>query len=203
MIIIIIGPPGSGKGTVSERLAKEFGFFHLSPGELLREEVKKATIIGKEIQRYIEKGQLVPTHFVAEMLKLELKGKKKVVLDGFPRSLEQAESIQEIKIDRVINLDVSEKQVIERFAGRRICSKGTHGYHLQYLPPKKPGVCDEDGTLLVQRQDDKPEVIKQRFNVYHQESRPVLKYYQKKVQNVDAGKSPDEVYEQVKKILRL
>lgn len=204
MKLIIMGPPGSGKGTVSERLEKDYGLAHVSPGELLREEVNKGTTIGKEIKKYIEAGKLVPDKFVVEMVKLEVKDKDKYILDGFPRSLDQAEAMEELKIDGVIYLDVSEEEVIKRFAERRVCEQGTHGYHLHYLPPRKKGICDVDGTKLVQRKDDTPPVIKQRFKVFHEQTEAVRKYFEKKklLVRVDASQEPEKVYKKVYNLVR-
>ena len=203
MKIIIMGPPGSGKGTVSEKLEKDLGLLHVSPGELLREEVTKGTTIGQEIKRFIESGELVPDRFVVEMVKLEVKGKDNYILDGFPRSLDQAKSIEELKIDKVIYLDVSEEEVIKRFAGRRVCEQGAHGYHIDYLKPKKEGICDVDGSKLVQRKDDNPVVIKQRFKVFHEQTEAAKKFYDKKkiLIKVDASKEPEMVYSLVKKVV--
>lgn len=204
MKIILLGPPGSGKGTVSEQLIKDFNLYHISAGELLREEVNKQTTIGKDIQKYIEKGRLVPNHLVVEMVKLEAAGKKNYILDGFPRSVEQAAAINNLKIDLVIYLEIAEKAVIERLSWRRICQRGDHGYHLKYLPPKKQGICDIDGTKLIQRADDNPTVIKERFKVYNKETKRVIEYYKKKgiLVTVDATPAPENVYEMVKKIAK-
>lgn len=203
MKIILLGPPGSGKGTVSERLAKEYNLFHISPGELLREEVNKKTAIGTEISKYINKGKLVPDKFVAEMVRLEVKNKKDYILDGFPRSLGQAEQIKDLGINKVILLDVAEEDVIERLSGRRVCAKGEHNFHLKYLPPKKKGFCDFDGTKLIQRKDDRPNVIKQRFKIYRRETEPVVKYFKRKgiLRTINAAQQPDEVYAEVKKVM--
>ncbi|MEK6969320.1 MAG: adenylate kinase [Nanoarchaeota archaeon] len=204
MKIILLGPPGSGKGTVSEKLEKDFNFAHVSAGELLREEVKKGTTLGKDIQKIIEKGNLVPDNLVTELIKLEVTGKKSFILDGFPRTLKQAEATAELNINLVIYLEVPEEIVIERFSGRRVCSTGEHGYHLKYLPPKKEGVCDHDGTKLVQRKDDRPEVIKERFKIYHKETQPLIDYYKQKgiLKTVDASPNPEKVYAAVKKVVQ-
>lgn len=204
MKLILLGPPGSGKGTVAAQLGKEFKLFSLSAGELLREEVTKNTMLGREIKKYMETGNLVPDKFVTEMVKLEVKTKKNYILDGFPRSVNQAKAIEDLKINKVIYLDVPEKIVVERLSGRRICTHGNHTYHIKYLPPQKNGICDHDQTKLVQRRDDAPNVVRKRFKVYDQETQPVIKYYQHKklVHKVDASASPQNVYAAVKKILR-
>ena len=199
-----MGPPGAGKGTVSECLVKEFHFLHVSPGELLREEIRKGTTIGKEIQKYTEKGSLVPDNFVVEMVKLEVKGKDNFILDGFPRTLRQAEETAELEIDLVINLEVPENVVVERFAGRRDCPKCGASYHLIYIPPKKSGICDQCGTALIQRKDDVPEVIKERFHVYNKDTQPLINHYKKKklLQIVDASQPPEKVCADAKKVIQ-
>ncbi len=204
MKIILLGPPGSGKGTVSEKLEKDFNLLHVSAGELLREEVKKGTPIGKDIQKIIEKGNLVPDNLVIELIKLEVAGKKSFILDGFPRTLKQAEATADLNIDLVIYLEVPEEIVIERFSGRRVCSTGEHGYHLKYLRPKKEGICDVDGSALVQRKDDRPEIIQERFKIYHKETQPLINYYKQKgiLKTIDGSPAPDKVYAVVKKTVR-
>ncbi len=204
MKLIILGPPGSGKGTIAERLEKEFRWKHISAGELLREEVAKGTTIGRDIQKVLEKGRLVPNELVNDIVRLEIQGRKHYILDGFPRSIEQAKHIQDIKIDLALYVDVPEKEVIARLAGRRICARGRHSYHLQYLPPKKPGICDYDPSRLIRRKDDRPATIKKRFVVYRKETEPVIRYYRRKgvLQRIDGRGSPEEVYRDVKRILK-
>lgn len=203
MKLILLGPPGSGKGTVAGKLAKDFNLHHVSAGELLREEISKKTTIGEEIKKYVDKGQLVPTHFVEEMIKLEVRDEKDYILDGFPRSLEQAQNIEDLNIDIVIYLEVPEDAVIERFAGRRVCEKENHGYHIKFVPPKKEGICDIDGSKLIRRKDDNPEVVRDRFKVYHKETQPLIDYYKKKgiLKTVDGAPKPEIVYDSVKKVL--
>jgi len=200
MKLILMGPPASGKGTVSEKLEKDFDFLHVSAGELLREEVAKGTTIGKEIDEIMKKGDLVPSKLIAEMVKLTVKDEEGYILDGFPRSLEQAEYIEDLEIDAAIYLEVPEDVVIERFAGRRMCQKCNHGYHLKYLPPKEEGICDKDGSELIQREDDKPETVKKRFQVYHENTQPLIEFYKNKGKliTVDGAPAPDVVYASVK-----
>jgi|SRR3989338_2070894 len=203
MKLILLGPPGSGKGTISERLEKDYKLYHLSAGALLREEVAKSTTIGKDIKAYIERGELVPDSFVVQLVKLDAKSKPNYILDGFPRTLTQATEIEDLNIDIVLLLDVSEDIVLERFAGRRVCQSGEHGYHLTHLPPKVTGICDVDKTSLIQRKDDNPQVIKKRFQIYHKDTALLINYYQKKklLHKIPANGTPDEVYQNVKKII--
>jgi len=203
MKIIMLGPPGSGKGTVSEKLEKDFNLFHLSPGELLREEVKKDTTIGKDIKKYMENGDLVPDQFVVEMVKLEINDKDDYILDGFPRSVGQAKTIDDFGIDMVIFLDVPEDQVVERLSGRRMCPKCGAGFHTKYIPPKEEGKCDNcDGNLL-QRKDDEPEAVKERFRVYHEKTQPLIDFFREKgiLKEIDGAPLPAEVYANVKKVV--
>ncbi len=205
MKLIVLGPPGSGKGTISERLEKEFGFLHVSAGELLRKEAKKNTAQGRETKKTIEAGKLVPNQLIVGMVKEAVKNKKKYLLDGFPRALEQAQAIEDLKIDLVLYLEIPQELVIERFAGRLVCLEGHHSYHIKHLPPKKAGICDIDGSQLIQRADDNPTVIKERFKIFHRETEPVINYYRKKqiLKTVDGSGLPDGVYERVKKVLEL
>ncbi|MEK6937930.1 MAG: nucleoside monophosphate kinase [Nanoarchaeota archaeon] len=204
MRLILLGAPGSGKGTISEVLVDKLHLFHISPGELLREEVRKQTTIGKEIAKYIEKGELVPNKFVVEMVKLEIGKRKDFVLDGFPRSVEQAKEIKDLKIDAVISLEVPEKVVIERFSGRRTCPKCNAGYHIKYIPPKKEGICDKCGERLIQRKDDAPQTVKERFKVYHKETAPLVEYYRKRrlLHQIDASSVPEEVSATVLELIK-
>lgn len=203
MKIILLGPPGSGKGTVAEKIEKEFQLKHISAGALLREEISKGTAIGKKIKKTVESGELVPDELVTQLVKQEIKNRKDYLLDGFPRTVNQARAIEDLRIPMVIYLDIAEKEVVTRLSGRRECSTGEHNYHIRFLPPKKAGVCDVDGTKLIQRKDDDPEVIQERFRVYDTQTRPVADYYRKKglVKVVDAAQKPEKVYEDVRKII--
>ena len=199
MKLVILGPPGSGKGTVSERLAKDFHLLHISVGDLLRKEAKKKTSLGKKISSYIDKGNLVPQQMAADIAKKAIGKKKDFMFDGFPRSIDQAKLIEDLDIDAVIYLDVPEKEVVKRLSGRLLDPVTGKTYHEQYLPPPKNIM-----KRLVQRKDDKPAVIKERFKVYHSETEPVIKFYQKKgiLAKVDGKGKPEEVYRRVKNILK-
>lgn len=204
MKIIFLGPPASGKGTVSEKLETDFQLEHISAGALLREEVKKGTTIGNNIKDVIEKGNLVPDQLVTEIIKLDVNKKKNYILDGFPRTIKQAEAIENLDIDLVIYLEVPKDVIVERFAGRRVCTQGNHGYHLKYLPPKMKGVCDIDGSPLILRKDDTPEVVKDRFKIYYKLTKPLIDYYKQKgvLVTVNGAPAPNVVYESVKKVIQ-
>lgn len=208
MKLIILGPPGSGKGTIAEKLEKGFKFQHISAGELLREEVRQDTPIGRDIKPILERGELVSNQLVSAIVKLEAQraqNKNHYLLDGFPRALEQAKGIGELKIDKVLYLDVPLQAVVERLSGRRVCRQGIHNYHVKYIPPKKPGICDVDKSPLVRRKDDSPASVKRRFQVFKRQTVPVIRYYKKKriLITVDARGDPESVYRLVKKALRL
>lgn len=199
MKLVILGPPGSGKGTVSERLAKEFHLLHVSVGDLLRKEAKKKTSLAKEIRSYMDKGNLVPHQLAVDIAKKAIGTRKNFMFDGFPRSIDQAKLIEDLKIDLVIYLDVPEKEVVKRLSGRLLDPVTGKTYHLQYLPPPKNIV-----KRLIQRKDDNPSAIRQRFKVYHRETEPVIKYYQKKgiLARIDGTGNPKGVYERVRKVVK-
>lgn len=203
MKLIILGPPGSGKGTIAEKLVKEFHLYHLSPGQLLREEIQKGTTIGKAIRKDVEQGRLAPSKFVVEIIKVGLWGKKDYLLDGFPRSVDQAEAIEDLNIKTVLYLGLSESAAVQRLAGRRVCQDGQHSYHLSLLPPKQEGICDIDGSKLITRKDDQPKIIRERFQQFERVTRHVVEYYRKKniLKTINADQSPEKVYADVKKAL--
>lgn len=189
MRIILLGPPGAGKGTQAKVLAKRLNLVHISTGDLLRQNVSKNTALGKEAQGFMNKGALVPDELVTSMLSERFNQadvKPGFILDGYPRTLKQAESLdvllkeKQVKIDKVFYLDTSEKVVIQRLSGRLVCSKCSANFHKTNMPPKKDMVCDACGASLYQRVDDKEETIKKRLEVYKLESSPLIEYYQSK-----------------------
>ena len=200
MRIVMLGPPGSGKGTVSERLAEEFDLLHISVGALLRQEAKGKTSLGKEISRSVEKGELVSHELVVKIARKAIGKSEHFILDGFPRSLDQARAIEDLKIGLALYLDVPEKEVVKRLSGRRLDPVTGKTYQLDYLPPPKDIL-----ERLVQRKDDLPAVIKELFKVNREENEPGIGYYQKEkiLATINGTGSPDEVYERVKKVVRL
>jgi adenylate kinase len=203
MKLILLGPPGSGKGTVSESLCREFNLLHVSAGELLRAEVEKKSNIGSQVKDIMEAGDNVPDDIVIELMKAAVKGKKQYIFDGFPRTIYQAKRIVDLAIPLAVYLDVPEKVVVERFSGRRMCEKNNHGFHIKFIPPKKKGICDYDGSKLLKRKDDNPKVIKERIAVYHTRTTRVIEYLKKKgiIKTVNGSQSPEKVYADVKKVV--
>jgi adenylate kinase len=196
MLVIFLGPPGAGKGTQAQRLVAEKGFMHISTGDLLREAVKNRTPLGLKAKEYMERGELVPDDLIVALIKEKLPKEGNVILDGFPRTIAQAEALDKMleelgkKVDAVVLFEVPDEVVIERLSGRRIDPKTGKVYHVKYNPPP-------EGVEVIQREDDKPEVIKKRLEVYRKQTAPLIDYYKEKgnLLVVDATKSPDEVYE--------
>jgi adenylate kinase len=203
MRIVLLGAPGAGKGTHCKRIVERYSVLHLSSGDILRRERAEGTELGKKAQGYMDAGALVPDDLIVKMMSQAVKaaGKAGYVLDGFPRTVNQAETLDKSLaengsgIDVVINLAVSDNVVVERITGRRSCPKCGAVYHVKNMPPKKPDVCDNDGTKLVQRPDDTADVVKNRLATYYQQTKPVVDYYKAKrtVNDVDADGDADRV----------
>ena len=181
MKAIIFGPPGSGKGTYASRLQDKLGVDVVAMGDIFREIMKESTPLGKKVKSFVEKGLLVPDEVVIEVLKQRLakaSTKTGFILDGFPRTIEQAKSLDDIaKIDVVIQLTVPDSIIIERLSTRRICKNCGEVYNIRYLKPKIEGVCDKCGEELYQRSDDTADVIRDRIHVYERQTQPILKHY--------------------------
>lgn len=183
-ILILLGPPGSGKGTQAKQLSKDLHYTHLSTGDLLRNESKKATPLGKKIRAFIDDGELVPDENIINILLesiRETNNLEGVILDGFPRTLAQAHLLYKkcgIKNTIVFCLDLEDATIIKRIIQRRVCEQCGHLYHLEFHPPKKPGRCDICNGKLEQRLDDNELIIKKRLHVYHKEMPPILEFYE-------------------------
>lgn len=212
MNILIMGPAGAGKGTMSDRIIENYDIPHISTGDMLRENVKNNTKLGQEAKSYMDSGHLVPDVVINAMVEKRIQeddAKKGYLLDGYPRTLVQAEAFEEIanrigrSIDIVIALDVEFDALAKRITGRRICPNCKEIYHIDSKPTKVSGICDKCGTAVVQRSDDTVEQLKIRMDEYEKSTKPVIDYYESKglVEHIDASKTPDEVYDQVKKAL--
>jgi len=201
MRIVLLGAPGAGKGTQCKNIVTRYGLLHLSSGDILRQERAAGTELGKKAQGYMDSGALVPDEIIIEMMAkaIEQAPASGFVLDGFPRTLNQAveldRALAELKIDAVLNLEIDDRVVATRMTGRRSCPQCGAVYHIDNLKPKTEGVCDNDGTELVQRADDNPEVVANRLETYHRQTKPLVNYYKNNgmVYDFDAGKDIDEV----------
>ncbi|HLC67203.1 MAG TPA: adenylate kinase, partial [Candidatus Nanoarchaeia archaeon] len=179
--IIFLGPPGAGKGTIASMLSHELGIPQVSTGDLFRSAVAKETALGKKAKGYMDRGELVPDQVTIDLLKecmQEPKCKQGFILDGFPRTVIQADAlaVSGIDIDRVVSFTVPEQELLQRLVGRMTCRKCGAIYHVSNLPPKIPGKCDRDGGELYQREDQKPEAIKKRLQVYKEQTAPLITY---------------------------
>lgn len=201
MNIILLGPPGVGKGTIASKLSKKMRVPHIATGDMLRENVAKKTELGEKAENYMDRGLLVPDELVIEMIKERLKRKdckKGFILDGFPRTINQADEISNAaKVDKVINLQASDDIIVKRLSRRRVCSQCGFIYHLDFIKPNREGFCDNCSGTLYQREDDKPETVKKRLKVYEKQTEPLIKYYQDKdiLVDVDGSGTPEEVFE--------
>lgn len=205
-IIVLLGPPGSGKGTQAKRLSNELGLVHISTGDILREAVKSGTALGKQAKEYMERGELVPDDLVIAIVDEKIREMKDsdVILDGFPRTITQAEKLEAISpVDVVINLNVDDNHVIERLTKRRTCRNCGAIFHLIFNPPKKEGVCDYCGGELYQREDDREETVRERLRVYRENTLPLIDYYRKKgkLVEIDGSGKIDDVYAEIRKAL--
>ena len=204
--IILIGAPGSGKGTQAKKMKDQLGYAHISTGDLLRAAVKQGSELGKKAQGYMDAGQLVPDDLVIDLLREALEtpsAKGGFILDGFPRTLPQAEALDAaVTIDKVVDLQVSFDLIEERITGRRMSPSG-HVYHVKYNPPKIEGVCDVTGEKLYQRSDDTPEAVRARLEKFEQETRPVIGRYRElgKVVEVDGVGDPNEIFARILAVL--
>jgi adenylate kinase len=185
--LILLGPPGAGKGTQAERLREDFGLPHISTGDILRAQVADGTELGKQAQRYMDAGELVPDDVIVKMIGERINAgdaRDGFLLDGFPRNRTQADALAEAlegldrRLSAALLIDVPDDELVRRLAGRRVCVKNpSHIYHIEFDPPKHQDVCDQDGSRLIQRDDDKEETIRKRLDVYHEQTEPLIDYY--------------------------
>ncbi len=208
----MLGAPGAGKGTQAKLIAEKYGIPHISTGDIFRANIKEGTQLGKEAKEYMDKGQLVPDELTVRIL-LDRVGKEDCkngyVLDGFPRTIPQAQVLDnEVaklgdKIDYAIDVEVPDENIIRRMGGRRACLKCGATYHIEHVPPKKEGICDTCGSELVLRDDDKPETVKSRLEVYHKQTQPLIDHYSKQniLRTVDGTKDMHEVFANIEKLL--
>jgi len=203
--LILFGPPGAGKGTQAERLRKDFELPYIATGDMLRANVKEQTELGKQAKAYMDAGDLVPDELILAMAADRLNeddAQDGFILDGFPRTLEQAQALDTQlsdmgrRVTAALLIDVPDEEVIRRLSGRRMCVKSGHSYHVEFDPPKHEGVCDQDGSRLIQRDDDKEETIRRRLQVYHSQTEPLIAHYdaQGLLRRFDGTREPDEVH---------
>lgn len=203
MKLLIIGPQASGKGTQAQFIAKKLSIPHLSSGDMLREEKKSDSPLGKEIATMIDQGIFVPNEMIWKMIEKHLKEHPEGwILDGFPRRQQQADILdKEYRLDKVILLDVPDKVCLERISGRRVCPKCGKNYHIKYNPPKEEGICDRDGHKLRQRADDHEAAVKKRLATYHEKTKPLATHYKDILVHIDGNRGIEEVWEDLQKRL--
>ena len=210
--LILLGPPGAGKGTQAEKLKDDFGLPYIGTGELLRKHKDEDTELGREAARYMDNGDLVPDELVIRMIldEIEEKGADGFLLDGYPRSVEQADALTAAleengrSLTAALLIDVDDETVIQRLSGRRQCRNG-HLYHVIFDPPKNDGFCDQDGTRLVQREDDKPATVKRRLATYHSKTAPLIDYYEERglLRRFDGTRDAKEVHNRIRATLAM
>jgi adenylate kinase len=210
--LVLIGPPGAGKGTQAERLIDDFDLPYYATGDILRAAVKEGTELGTKAKEYMDRGELVPDQLITDVVLEKLDAPEAAdgfILDGFPRTIPQAEALarglgsRHRRLTAALLLDAGDEEVIRRLSGRRICSKNSHLYHVEFDPPKNEGVCDQDGSKLIQRDDDKPDTIQRRLDVYHSETKPLIQHYEEQgiLRRFDAARPPGEVHDHIRATL--
>ncbi|MEM4397483.1 MAG: adenylate kinase [Candidatus Woesearchaeota archaeon] len=206
MNIIFLGAPGTGKGTQARLLSEELKIPHISTGDIFRENIKNQTELGKKASEFINKGLLVPDEITNEMIKERLKKedcKNGFILDGYPRTIAQADFLKKItRIDKIINFELDDDEIIKRISGRRTCLNCNSVYNIYSAKPKKENICDKCGFELKQRDDEKPEVVKKRLEVYREQTKPLLNYYGKNIINVSAKEIIENIFNNLKLIFK-
>jgi len=207
--LILLGPPGAGKGTQAERLTDDFNLPYIATGEILRQAVRDETELGRKAKAFMDAGELVPDDIITGVI-LQALGRSEAqdgfLLDGFPRTVQQADALEQglADVDReltaAILIEAPDEEVIRRLSGRRVSVKTGRVYHLEFDPPKHEGRCDVDGSRLVQREDDRPETIVNRLKVYHEQTKPLVQYYEDRglLRRFDGTRSPTEVHDHIR-----
>jgi adenylate kinase len=207
--LILLGPPGAGKGTQAERLGADFALAHISTGDMLRAQLAQGTELGQQAETYMNAGELVPDEVILGMIGQrigEQDAREGFLLDGFPRNTSQADALAATLADSgqrltaVLLIDVPDEVLVRRLAGRRVCLKNGHVYHVELDPPKREGVCDQDGSRLIQRDDDMQETIRRRLEVYARQTAPLIDYYENAglLRRFDGQRNPDEVHAHIR-----
>ena len=211
--LILLGPPGAGKGTQAERLREDFGLPHISAGDMLREQVAAGTGLGRKAKGYMDAGELVPDEVIIGMIIDRVGGEDArdgFLLDGFPRNEQQADALGQAlkglgrRLTAALLVEVPDEEVVRRLAGRRVCVKNpSHIYHVEFDPSKHEGVCDQDGARLIQREDDAEETIRRRLEVYHRQTAPLVGYYERLglLRRFDGSRSAEEVHAHIRAVL--
>jgi adenylate kinase len=209
--LVFLGPPGAGKGTQASRVAEQFGLEHASTGSIFREAVAQGSPLGGEVKAYLDAGKLVPDELTSRVVReMVLERLDSYIMDGYPRTLAQAEALDEMlkgrgeDLDAVLSFELDEKTAIERLTGRLTCKKCGENYHKVFMPPKKEGVCDECGGQLIVRSDSTPEAVRERMAQYDEKTQPLAAYYEKRglLRTVDASEPPDNVTQATRGLLR-
>jgi adenylate kinase len=212
MKVIMLGAPGAGKGTQAKKLAAKYGIPHISTGDIFRANIKNGTELGAKAKVYMDQGLLVPDELVVDLVVDRFKNpdcEKGYVLDGFPRTIPQAKALDEAlaqngdSVEYAVDVDVPDSLIITRMGGRRACVNCGGTYHVVNIPPKKEGICDLCGGELILREDDKPETVQKRLNVYHEQTQPLIDYYRGKgiLKSVDGTKNMDVVFDEIVQIV--
>ena len=207
--LVFLGPPGAGKGTQAKMLSQKLGLLHISTGDILRSAVEKRTPLGVKAKEYMERGELVPDDLIIALIEEVLPQQGGFVLDGFPRTVAQAKALDRLldskgmSLSAVILFDVPDDTVVERLSGRRICPRCGAVYHVRYNPPREDEICDRCGAKLIQREDDREEVIRKRLSVYREQTAPLVEYYSERdiLVKLDASRPIEEIHRRLLEIL--
>jgi adenylate kinase len=210
--LVLLGPPGSGKGTQGERLQEDLRLPYYATGDILRAAVRDETELGRTAKEYMDRGDLVPDEVIVDVIAERIDSSEALdgfILDGFPRTVPQAEALDakleqlERAVTAVVLIDVSDDEVVRRLGGRRTCAENGHVFHVEFNPPRQDGICDLDGSELIVRDDDKPEVIRNRLEQYHSKTEPLVDYYDRRsvLRRIAGAATPEEVAEEIRRTL--